>query len=265
MPRECRWFVALGLGALLAGCASSGGVDGTPKAREVDRDAKESAILQVKLGQGYLTEGELETARDKLQRALELDPTSVDAHTLMAVLNERINRPQVAEKFYRRAAELKPEDGSVNNNYGAFLCASGRFDEAEPYFLRALDDAFYRTPAVAYANAGMCALKAGNTERAELYLRQAIELQPDNRSALFELARISFSRGQRSDLMRARAFLQRYEATSAEIDPEALDLGARIEDGMGDAAAAAEYRRRLVSEFPQYTPAAASSDGMPSS
>lgn len=232
-----------------AGTGSSGA--GVPKARKVDTDAQEAAALQVKLGQGYLTEGQLETARDKLRRALELDPNSADAHTLMAVLHERINRPQLAESFYRRAAELKPEDGSTNNNVGAFLCGTGRFDEAEPYFQRALQDPFYRTPALAYTNAGVCAAKAGRHEKAETYFRQSIELEPGNAVALFELARIHLQKG---DFLRARAFLQRYEAHAGQVDPEALDLGARIEDRAGDAPAAAEYRRRLQSEFPQYAP-----------
>jgi type IV pilus assembly protein PilF len=249
---------------LLAGCASTGtggsGSSELPRARKVDREAQDSAALQVKLGQGYLTEGELETARDKLKRALELDPNSVDAHTLMAVLSERINRPKAAEQFYRKAAELKPEDGSVNNNYGAFLCGSGRFEEAEPYFQKAFDDPFYRTPAVAYTNAGMCALKANRVDRAESYLRQAIELQPRNAVALFELSRLHLAK---NDLMRARAFLQRYEAAREVADPEALNLGAVIEERAGNPVAASEYRQRLSTEFPQFTPPADKDEGSP--
>jgi len=241
---------------LLAGCASSGSSDTGVKPRkgDVGREAQESAALQVKLGQGYLTEGDLETARDKLRRALELNPNSADAHTLMAVLSERINRPQQAEAFYKRATELKPEDGAVSNNYGAFLCSTGRFEEAEPYFLRALEDPFYRTPAVATANAGVCAVKAGQMERGEAYLRQTIELEPKNVVALFELARLHLAKG---DNLRARAFLQRYEAEAGATLPEALELGALIEGKIGNTLGAANYRSRLQQEFPQYTPAPA--------
>lgn len=260
-PDPARWFL-LPLLLALAACAGTGSSgSGMPKGRAVDTEAKEAAALQVKLGQGYLTEGQLETARDKLRRALELDPGSADAHTLMAVLHERINRPKLAEDFYRRAAELKPEDGSTNNNYGAFLCGAGRFDEAEPYFKRALQDPFYRTPALAYTNAGVCATKAGRQDKAEIYFRQSIELEPKNAVALFELARIHLKKG---DLLRARAFLQRYESSAGQADAEALDLGALIEEQIGDSAAAAEYRRRLQSEFPQYTPASGG-DGSTSS
>ncbi len=248
------------LACVLAGCATTGESGSLPKSRKVDQAAIDSAALQVKLGQGYLSEGELEIARDKLKRALELDPNSADAHTLMAVLSERINRPKAAEQFYRRAAELKPEDGSVNNNYGTFLCGSGRFEEAESYFQRALDDPFYRTPAVAYTNAGSCALKSGRPDAAEVFLRKAIELDARNKPALFELARIHLLKG---DALRARAFLQRFEAQTKTADVTALELGARIEESIGNAKGAAEYRSRIAAEFPQYRPPA-SVDGTPS-
>ncbi len=249
-------FVVILLGCVLASaCAAGGGA--TPKARKVSGEQRDAAALQVKLGQGYLTDGKLETARDKLQRALELDPNSVDAHTLMAVLNERINRPQVAEQFYRRAAELKPEDGAVNNNLGAFLCGSGRFDEAEPHFKRAFEDPFYRTPALAYTNAGVCAAKTGRKDVAEAFFRQALDIEPRNAVALFELSRIHLDRG---DLLRARAFLQRYEALVPSGDAEALDLGVRIEERSGNPTGADQYRQRLRREFPEYVPAAEGSE-----
>lgn len=261
MQLELR-IVVLVLSTLLVltGCAGSGGADNS-KLGNKNQAAEDAAALQVKLGQGYLSEGELETARDKLKRALELNPRSVDAHTLMAVLSERINRPKAAEEFYLKATKLKPEDGSVNNNYGAFLCSVGRFEEADPYFQRALEDPFYRTPAVASTNAGVCAMKAGRMDRAEAFLRQSIEMEPKNSAALFELARIHLQKG---DLMRARAFLQRYEANAEAAGAEALDLGALIEEKLGNAEGAASYRSRLARDFPQYTPAT-ETEGTPSS
>ncbi len=226
---------------LLAGCASSGA--GAPREKS---SAQHAAKQQVDLGQQYLTRGELETAQDKLRRALELDPKSVEAHTLLAILNERINRPEAAEKFYRKAVELKPEDGSVNNNYGTFLCASGRYPEADQHFQTALADPFYKTPAVAVGNAGVCARKQGDSARAEQYFRRALDLDPTNLTALYELAALSYAR---NDYLRARAFIQRFEAKSP-ADASLLILAIRVEAQLGDASAEQAYRDRLASEFP---------------
>jgi type IV pilus assembly protein PilF len=253
MSRTERTIVLL-LAAVLAGCGTTPARTGPAQGRASQPETEEqrAAALQVKLGQGYLSQGELETALDKLRRALELDPGSADAHTLMGVLHERISRPTIAEQHYRKAAQLKPDDGGVNNNYGTFLCSTGRYDEAHRHFERAVQDPFYRTPAVAYANAAFCALKAGNPGRAEQMLRSTIELDPTNSHALYELARLHFERG---DFMRARAFLQRHESVSA-ADAEALYLGERIEQGIGNREAARRYRQQLQERFPDFTPAA---------
>ncbi|MCX7555391.1 type IV pilus biogenesis/stability protein PilW [Xanthomonadaceae bacterium JHOS43] len=224
--------------------------DSNPSRKSVSGDAKEAAELQVKLGRGYMEQGELEVALQRLQRALQLDPRSVDAHTLMAVLHERINRPVQAESFYRKAERLAPDNGDVNNNLGAFLCGSGKHGEADAYFRKALDDPFYRSPVSALANAGVCALKAGDHVKADGYFRQVLAAQPDNVVALFELARLNYLH---DDPMRARAFLQRLEA-NAPGDPVVLDLGQRIEALLGDTAAANRYASRLQNEFPDYTP-----------
>lgn len=232
---------------VLGACGGTGG--GTRKRGNDDPD-KQAAEMQVKLGQGYLQQGKLEIAQEKLQRALQLDPSSVDAHTMLAVLNERISRPEQAERFYRRATELKPDGGAVNNNYGAFLCGKGRYDEAETYFQRAIADPFYKTPGDAFGNAGACAMKAGKTEVAAGYFRRALEAQPRNAVALYEMARLSYATG---DNLRARAFMQRLEAVTA-AEPEILELAERIETRLGDADAAKRYRQRLNDEFPDYQP-----------
>lgn len=234
--------------ALLAGCQSTGGAPA--KRSNSDTERREAAELQVRLGQGYMEQGQLETAMEKLQRALQLDPRSVDAHTMMAVLNERINRPDQAETYYRRAERLAPDNGDVNNNLGAFLCARGDYALADTHFNKALLDPFYSSPATALANAGVCASKAGQTAKAEEYFRQVLAFRPADATALFELARISF---MNNDNMRARAFLQRLEA-GVPADPVVLDLGQRIETRLGDSTAARRYATRLQNEFPDYVP-----------
>lgn len=246
MPWSERALVLLLAGALTA----CGGTANPPRKSNVDAESREAAELQVKLGRGYLEQGDLEIAMEKLQRALQLDPRSVDAHTLLAVLNERIGRREQADGFYRKAERLAPDNGEVNNNLGAFLCGGGRYQEADAYFVKALADPFYRSPATALTNAGVCAVKAGNAVRAEDYFRRVLAIQPDSATALFELARMNHVRG---DSLRARAFLQRLEAVLPG-DPLVLDLGRRIETRLGDADAARRYAGRLENEFPDYVP-----------
>ncbi len=243
MPRPERVLLVACLFAL-AGCASSGGA----RAPAEDSPNAIASANHVQMGRAYMQRGQLQIALERLTKALELNPRSTDAHTVIAVLYEEIRRPERAETHYRRAVELKPEDGSVNNNYGQFLCRTGRFDEADARFAKAIDDPFYPTPALVYTNAGVCRLKAGDLPAADRYLRSALEIEPGNPEVLLDLARLQFAKG---DLMRARAFLQRHEAATAP-GPDALELGVAIESGLGNAEAVDRYRARLRSEFPDH-------------
>ena len=243
-----RWLPALLAAALLAGCVSDPTSPRAARGPQTSEANANAAALHVDMGRAYLQRGDLRTAQERLQRALQLDPRSTDAHTVIAVLNEKIDRPQLAERHYRRAVDLKPEDGALNNNYGQFLCRQGRFDEADRRFRTALEDPFYDTPAVAFTNAGVCAFKAGRFDAAETYFRRSLDLDPAQPDVLLDLARIHV--GKREPL-RARAFLQRHEAAAAPA-PDALELGVLIEEALGDAQAAERYRARLRQEFPEH-------------
>ncbi|MBS7455968.1 type IV pilus biogenesis/stability protein PilW [Coralloluteibacterium stylophorae] len=212
-------------------------------------DPARAAETQIALAQGYLQRGDYEVAVKRLERALELDPKSAGAHTVLGIVYERIDRPALAGEHYERATRLSPDEGAVLNNYGAWLCRNGRAPEADAWFARALADPFYKSRAGALENAGTCALQAGNLAGAEQYFRKSLELRPNDPGALAQLAALSYRAG---DHLSARAFLQRREA-AGPLDAPTLDLGSRIEQALGDTQAASRYRERLRDEFPDYT------------
>ncbi|HET6604186.1 MAG TPA: type IV pilus biogenesis/stability protein PilW [Xanthomonadaceae bacterium] len=230
----------------LSACATGGGRSSASETGTT----RSAADVNVQLGQKYMERGDLEIAMEKLRKAVELDPRSADAHTMLGVLYERIGRVELAGEHYARSVALDGDDGVMLNNYGGFLCRQRRYDEADAMFAKALEDPFYRTPNAALTNAGVCAMQAGRLERAESYLRRALEKEPRNSGALFQLAQVNFAKGE---FLSARAFIQRLEAASPAT-AEALSLAARIEERLGDKAAADKYRKRLRTEFPDYRP-----------
>lgn len=209
-------------------------------AEDAETRRNNSDVL-VELGQRYYARGEYEIALEKLQSALTIDPTSASAHTVAAILYETINDGERAADHYQRSLQHGGRNGDVLNNYGSWLCRQRRYSEAEQYFRRAMADPFYRSPESALANAGTCALAAGNYEQAGSYLRQVLEARPEDDQALLGLAELAF---REQDLMRARAFLQRAEAR-APLSRSALELAVQIEEGLGDSGSAAAYRARL--------------------
>lgn len=230
--------------AALAGCATSGGNGMKKESAESKRE--EAARVNTDLGQQYMRQGKLELALEKLNRALEFDAGYVDAHTVIAVLYETINDPVKAGEHYKRAAELKPKGGAVNNNYGWYLCRSGKFAESQVYFERALADPFYQTPSLALSNSGACLLKAGRRDEAEATLRRALALDPNDAEALLQLGSVLYDKGE---FFNARAFVQRHEGLSS-ARPDALLLGRNVELRLGNGDAAREYTRKLLQSFP---------------
>jgi len=236
--RKTSLFTILLLSLLIAACSS------TPK--KSDEDLRKAAETNTALGRQYLDMGRNEIALEKLKRAIAFDKTYAPAHTMLAILYETIGEMEDAEREYKLALRYDPTDGDVNNNFGAFLCGMGRESEAEPYFVAAIDDPFYDTPEIALSNAGACALARGDLDKAELYLRQSLDYDNNLGAALLPMAEVSY---QQESYLRARGFLQRYEAVGT-LTEESLSLGYRIESNLGDQKAADRYRTELLEQYP---------------
>jgi type IV pilus assembly protein PilF len=233
-----RLLISLLFLGLLIACSSE------PK--KTDEDLRKAAETNTALGRQYMQRGQNEVALERLKRAVAFDKTYAPAHTMLGYLYESIGELDEAEKDYKLAVGYDPKDGDANNNYGAFLCGRGRWEEAQPYFEAAVNDPFYTTPQVAYANAGDCALANGDLDKAELFLRQSLEYDDKLGGSLLSLAEVSYLK---ESYLRARAFLQRYEGV-AQMNEESLVLGYRIETALGDEKAAERYRKKLLEQYP---------------
>ncbi|NYZ64243.1 type IV pilus biogenesis/stability protein PilW [Luteimonas deserti] len=242
--------------AALAGCKPTGKsnlrVDppsyttrGTPEARRTDEARQQLALATRELGTGN------DAAAERFARqALKADATVADANTILAMVAERRGRREQAGAFYRAAAEHAPDRGAYLNNYGAWLCTGGRAAESLAYFDGAMRDPRYGDPAGALANAGACALDAGQPGRAEADLRAALAIDPESPVALDAMARLLH---QQERHFEARAFSQRHLAV-APASAAALQLAARIEQGLGDTTSAERYLQRLRTDFPSSSP-----------
>lgn len=235
----------------LTACAVDGSPGYVTPRGGASPECKKVASVQVSLAQGYMEKDRLEIALEKLRRAIQLDPRSAPAYTLLGVLFERINDPVQAEVHYRQAVTLDPSSGDMNNNLGGFLCRQGKAAESLQYFDQAVIDPFYRTPQAALTNAGLCARSIDRPDVAEAYFRRALERDPNFSEALLPMAAILQRTGEH---LRARAFAQRFEAAQGD-SPTFLALAIEIERSLGDERAASEYASRLLSRYPDSTEA----------
>jgi len=235
--------LALGVAGLLAA------VPGHAEQHQPNPDRaslNQAAVVNAQLALEYLRKGDLETARDKIEKALTQDPHKADTQMAAGLVYERLGDSHKAKSHYEEAVRLGKDDPKILNNVAVYYCRNGDRKRGEEYFLKAASSPLYRTPEVAYTNAGQCAQDDGRPADAETYFRKALTYRPDFPDALLQMAEFGNRTGNN---LQARAFLQRFLSV-APASPSALMLGYHIERAMGEDAQAKAYARRLKNEFP---------------
>ena len=231
---------------LVSGCISNQPTLGT-------QDKETAAAYNLQLGIDYFSQGNLIQAKEKLDRSLLQNPKNAQAHAAAGLLYERLNELDKADQHYSRAVDLDPSNGNLVNMYGVFLCRRGEWVRGEKLALQAANNQLYKMPEMAYYNAGICAQDAGKLSVAEQHYRRALELNQKFSSALLQLAELKLTA---HDFMSARGFLERFHSVS-QATADSLWLGVRIERSDSNDSKAAEYVRRLKTEFPSSPQAAA--------
>lgn len=232
-------FAAL-IAMLLAACAS---VNTRPTAREELTPAQ----INVQLSLGHWRNHQPRLALDKINAALEQDPRLGAAHNLAGLIYDRLGLAKRADWHFKRAVTLDPDDASAHNNYGLFLCNQGRLAQAERHLLAAADNPSNPAPEVAYTNAGLCARRMPDIDRAAQYFTAALNANPMMPIALFQIARISYERGRYAEAQRN---LQHYLQVSPHT-AETLWLAVQIARGMSNREQEVQYARQLEASFPQ--------------
>jgi type IV pilus assembly protein PilF len=242
---------------VLGGCAQAPVSSGT-QANTVETgtltgevgDPRNRARIHTELASAYFERGNMGVALEELRIAIGADPNYAQAYNVLGLVHMELHENAVAQQHFERALALSPNDPDVNNNYGWFLCQTGREQQSVNYFLAALKNPLYNTPARSYVNAGLCSLK--NNERDAVgYFERALRSEPDNLQALLNLASVRYKSGQ---LEVARGLIGRFNKL-VEPTAESLWLALRIERKLGDRPAentlATQLRRRFYGS-PEY-------------
>ena len=205
----------------------------------------------------YALRGSYPQAETTIQKALTIDPNSVDANNVAGMIYAKTNRPTLATQHFRKALSKSPNDSSTLNNYGNFLCDAGSLNQAEQIFLRAATHSSNTNPEIAYTNAGLCAMRVPNPNQAANYFKTALDFKENNSIALYQLAQINFAKKRG---LPALERLRNY-AKYAQHTPQTLKLGIEISRLLRDRESEVNYFNLLQAQFPsseEYQWAAAS-------
>lgn len=240
---KSRWYAVVILaGVFLSGCVSS--TSGMPAPEANDGDAAE---LNYQLGARYYQNGKYDLARDRLELALKLNPKMAVAYTTLGMTYEALGNPRLATQSYENAVRIAPRDFEVHNAYAVFLCRQRDYSGAKKYFEKAANHPENDNAERTLTNAGLCLGQQPDLVAAERLFREALERRPTHGEALLQLCLLKY---QQEDFMSARAFLQRFMATSRSTAGVLL-LASEIEGKLGNDRGRTDFVNQLLREFPE--------------
>lgn len=225
----------------LSACVSTGH---TPPLRtEEGRQQARDAYIQ--LGIGYLQQGSTEQAKMPLQKALDIDPNSADAHAALALVFQNELEPELAAQHYRKAL-AQGKSTRIQNNYGGFLFEQEQYQEAYVQFAEASKDTMYSGRSRVFESMGLTALRLNNKEQAMKYFERSLRLNPQQPLALLEMALLLF---ERQEYVPAQRYYAAYTQLS-EHSSRSLLLGTRLAKVFQDRNQAASLGLQLKRLYP---------------
>ena len=198
------------------------------------------------LARGYLEQRDYVHARPPLEQALKADPSSAEAHVLMAMVNLADGDKHLAEKEFKDALRYDPHNAMAQNNYGTFLFAEGKYKEAAEHLKVASADPKYVRRAQAYENLGLTQLKLTENADAEQSFLRALMLNAVLPRSAFELAESYFTAG---DFVKSKQYFDSYNSM-AKPTARSLWLGVRLSRVLGDQDQLSSYALALKNLFP---------------
>lgn len=233
---------------LAAGCATTteGPTTATGNQTGEATEPRNRARVHTELASLYYARGTMSVALDELRVAVAADQTYAPAHAMFGSVYMALREDKLAQSSFEKAVSLAPTDPDINHNYGWFLCQTARAPESIRYFQQAVKNPLYPTPWRSYSAAGVCSQAAGNIKDAEDYFQRALRLEPDEPTALLQLAQIRFRQGAFDE---SRRLVSRY-GKLVTPSAESLWLALRVERKLGERVAEQSYANQLRRRFP---------------
>ena len=210
------------------------------------KEHNDASDVHLQLGARYLSLGNYAAAKENLETAIDKNSDSVPAHIALAYLYEKLNKFDDARNQYEIVSRLDPENLSLQNNYGRFLCDRREFDKGVSLLEKLSNNLLDSTPWITVTNLGRCKLGMGDKASAEKYLTKALQQDPTYAPALLEMQKISY---QNNNFQAANDYLQRYLMVAPQT-PETLWIAIQTEAALGNTIAVKEYTQFLLVNFP---------------
>ena len=176
--------------------------------REANARLGPDVETDIRLGTYLAEAGDAAAAIPMLERATAADPDNSDAANALGIAYARSGRPSDALATFERVLKSDPRDAYALTNVATIHLQRGDLAAAAAAFNRAV--AGGHGTSRAHAGLGVVASQQGRNAEAVQHWRRAVELDPRNFDALFNLA----STLVRIDPAQARPYVQQFVQTA---------------------------------------------------
>lgn len=204
--------------------------------------------LALKVAAGHLARKEYEAAERVVRRALVYHPRSREAHFILGITCQVLQKNRCAERAFREVIRLEPRRADGYIRLASLWLAGNRHSRV----LRLLDRGFSLVgepgPLLGFCDdAGRLYLAGGQAERAIPFFQRAVRHGPPmNMAAREMLARAQAVAGRNEEAIEGFLEVSRAQPTNAQV---ALILG-EIYERQGEPGKAAEQYKRVIQAEP---------------
>jgi tetratricopeptide (TPR) repeat protein len=206
---------------------------------------KEPLVL-LHIASAYIQLDKLDSAKKRLEMALERDSELVEAHYSLGLIAQREGRHADAVRHFELLLEHNPDHPDANLAMANWLREEGREEEALERLRRASQGSPYDFSIQMIF--GTVAFEMGVLEDAEEAFRRASELRPESRDARFNLATVMLAKRQYPDAIQ---LLEHLAQGDSPHDGAAYNL-AQAYRGAGRTEDAVGVLAELLGRAPDY-------------
>lgn len=229
--------------AAVADSFNENGQSTTPGSGNIQQ---ERARIHTELGAGFFQRGQYAISLNELHTALSADNSYAPAYDVLGLVHMALGENDKADRNFLRAIDLAPGNPDFHNNYGWFLYSVNRLDEAQKQFAIAVADPLYSTPQLALYNAGLCAIKQGNPDKAIDFFEKSLQRDENQPQAVYQLANLYYQKQRYQD---ARNLIDHISSPTTASAP-VLWLSLCIARKMGDHNTETNDALQLNKRFP---------------
>lgn len=200
-----------------------------------------------KLGLGYIKNERYDVAKQRLDRALAIDPDNAPANDAMAIYYLTQGEIEIAEEYYQKAIDSDSDFLEARHHYAQLLMEQNRLEEACEQLEEVVADVDYQQRASAQQELGKCYYQKGDHQKAITVYKKALRGRSFSGPILLNLSTVLL---EQKSYAEAWNYFLRFdnlvERKQTQHTAYSLWLGIKLANIQGDAKRSGRYARELT-------------------